>query len=255
MNAAHNRLKSKLRNGESAYGIYCCIPSVHLLEVLAKAPMDYVMFDLEHGPISLETLHLMLLALNGTAITPVVRVPTTEPHVLAHYLDLGIQSFLCSQISTPDDALDAVRATHYPPEGVRGVGAYTRAMGYRQNNSFYKSVNEQIFIAAQIESAEGIRNVAEIAKVTGIDGIYFGPQDLASDMGYLGEPERAAVVEALGTGIASALASEKTVGMTALAYPKIKEYQQAGVNMLTIGIDTAIVSNAIDALFSGVARR
>jgi hypothetical protein len=68
------------------------------------------------------------------------------------------------------DAVSAVTATRYPPNGTRSIGPYRAASG-------------SPLCIVQIETREGVDHVEEIAAIDGVDSLMIGPGDLALSIG------------------------------------------------------------------------
>ncbi len=87
-------------------------------------------------------------------------------------------------IQNAAQARAAISATRYPPQGIRGVGsALARASRWNRIADYVQQADEQICVLLQIETREALRNLPEILAVDGVDGVFIGPADLASDMG------------------------------------------------------------------------
>src|SRR4051812_2981811 len=117
-----NRLRDLLAAGKTAIGTILQIPSAPLAEVLAQAGFDWLLVDGEHGPIGLETVHAMIRATGGAEVTPTVRIASNLDWLAKRVLDVGALAVMIPGVNSGADALAAVRAVRYPPEGTRGVG-------------------------------------------------------------------------------------------------------------------------------------
>jgi 4-hydroxy-2-oxoheptanedioate aldolase len=102
-------------------------------------------------------------------------------------LILGVQSFLVPYVQTEGEARQAVAATRYPPNRVRGFASTSRASGFGRIQDHYTRCEEQICVLVQIETRLGLENLEAIAAVAGIDGVFIGPGDLSADLGFLGQ--------------------------------------------------------------------
>ena len=181
-----NTLKKRLQNRERVIGTFVGLGHPDVTEMLARAGFDWLLLDAEHGPLSLETMQVLMQAMNGSECTPIVRPPWNDPVQIKRILDIGAYGVLIPWVSSKEDAEAAVRACKYPPQGIRGYGP--RRAG-RFDPQYFKTANEEILIAVQIETEAALKNLDEILSVPGIDAGFIGPYDLSCNLG-LGLPPR-----------------------------------------------------------------
>ena len=127
-----------------------------------------------------------------------VRVPSDEPITIKRILDTGAQSLMIPNIDDADQARRAVAATRYAPRGVRGFSQAPRAARFGRIPDYHARCEAEIFVAIQIESRRALDNLEEIAGVEGVDGVFIGPGDLSTSLGYLGQqnhPDVVAIIE------------------------------------------------------------
>jgi len=198
-NFLHNnsRLKSKLKSKELSLGSWITIPHQAVIEVLSTAGFEWLVVDMEHSPIGVETLVSLIGHIQGNGMQALVRVSKNEEVAIKIVLDAGADGVIVPMIRNEEEARQAVDYVKYPPTGKRGVGL-NRAQKYGTAFESYKNwVNEEVVIIAQIEHIEAVDNLEEILAVPGIDGIIVGPYDLSASMGHPGEFEREEVHAAL----------------------------------------------------------
>jgi 2-keto-3-deoxy-L-rhamnonate aldolase RhmA len=181
-----NRTQTKLRAGKTTIGLFLISGNAMIAETLGTLPIDWLIIDMEASPVSNEgALHIMQ-ALNGSEVTPMIRVSTLDHHLIEHALDLGAHGVLIPKIDTPEQAAEAVEACRYPPKGRRGINP-VRASAYFGNlPSYFQGANERTLCMVQIESVNALRRVNEIAAVRGVDVLFIGAGDLASSFGQPG---------------------------------------------------------------------
>ena len=159
---------------------------------------DWVLVDLEHSPADLMTLVSQLQGIGCGKAVPIVRAPWNDFVVIKRILDAGAMGLVIPYVNTREQAEAAVRACTYPRTGIRGIAGSVRAMGYGGNSADYmKSANQEILVITQIETYEAVENLDEILSVPGIDGFFIGPMDLATSMGFLGNPNTPEVQEVI----------------------------------------------------------
>jgi 2-keto-3-deoxy-L-rhamnonate aldolase RhmA len=181
-----NTLKEKLKKGESTVGTFVGLAHPDVTEQLSRVGFDWLLLDAEHGPLGFESLQLMMQAMNGTDCTPIVRPQWNDLVQIKRILDLGAHGVLIPWVNSKEEAENAVKACKYPPEGIRGFGP-RRAMMF--DPEYFKTANDEILIAVQIETDLALKNLDDILSVPGIDACYIGPYDLSCSLG-LGVPPK-----------------------------------------------------------------
>lgn len=218
-------------------------------EIIATAGFDWVLIDAEHSPYGLETVTSLLRATNGTAATPVVRLPQGDTALIKQYLDLGAQNLMIPMVHTVEDAQRIVAAMHYPPRGVRGVGsALARSSRWNGVKNYLANASDTISLTVQIESAQAVENAAEIAALDGVDAVFVGPADLAASMGLLGQPAHPDVVAAVEHTFRAVLGTGKPVGVNTFDTTQAKKYLEAGASFVCVGADVQLLANSARTL-------
>jgi 4-hydroxy-2-oxoheptanedioate aldolase len=174
-----NVLKEKLMREEAVVGCFVSLGHPDVTEVLSRIGFDWILIDGEHSPIGLETMHRMRQAMNGTDCTPIVRPAWNDPVLIKRILDIGAQGILVPWVNNKEEAIAAVRACKYPPEGIRGRGARRASIG---DPDYGKTANDEVMVTVQIETREAVDNIEEILRVDGIDACFIGPYDLSSNL-------------------------------------------------------------------------
>ena len=158
-----NKFKAALAAHQVQIGCWSALANPISTEVLGLAGFDWLVLDGEHAPNDVTTLIPQLMALKGSISAPVVRVPTNEPVIIKRMLDIGFYNFLIPFVETKEQAINAVAATRYPPEGIRGVSVSHRANMFGTVPDYFVQSNKNITILVQIESQLGVDNVDAIA--------------------------------------------------------------------------------------------
>ncbi|TFD59057.1 2-dehydro-3-deoxyglucarate aldolase [Cryobacterium suzukii] len=236
-------------------GMWVCSGSALVAEICAGSGLDWLLIDTEHSPNGLESTLSQLQAVHGYPIVPLVRVPTGERVIVKQLLDLGAQNLLIPMIDTAAQAREMVSAVRYPPHGVRGVGsALARASRWNRIDDYLAFANETISLFVQIETTDAVANVAQIAAVDGVDGLFIGPSDLAASMGLLGQQDHPDVVASVERCIRTVTALGKPVGVNAFAPATAERYLAAGARFVLVGADVAILARASEKLAASFIR-
>ena len=190
-------LKKKLKHNKLTIGSWIMIGHPISVEVMALAGFEWLVIDMEHTSIDINTAQNLITTIQANGIKALVRVSKNEEVIIKKVLDIGADGIIVPMVNSKEDAIKAVKFAKYPPIGKRGVGLY-RASKYGVKFEEYKKwVEEELVIIAQIEHIDGVNNIEEILQVEGIDGTIIGPYDLSGSMGYPGEFERNDVKQAV----------------------------------------------------------
>jgi 2-keto-3-deoxy-L-rhamnonate aldolase RhmA len=238
MRTFENTVKQKLCSGKKVVGAWCQIASTFTAEILAEAGFDLLMIDLEHGPGDILTLAGQIQAMKGNRALPFVRAPWNDFVVLKRILDAGVYGVLVPYVNTRAEAEAAVRACKYPPYGIRGIAASPRAAGYGQGSMAYlKRANDEVLVMTAVETPEAVENLDEILSVPGLDGIFIGPMDLSTSMGFFADPSQPEVQAIIATIEQKVLGAGKFLATVAVNWPQAQALYRRGYGMLLVLAD------------------
>jgi 2-keto-3-deoxy-L-rhamnonate aldolase RhmA len=185
-----NNIVTRVNAGQRAYGFTLTFPSTAMVELMGLAGFDYVSFDAEHGPFSVESLDDLCRVAEGSGLTPTARVPNIERSTVLQFLDRGILGITGPHVTTRAKAQQLADACRYTPLGKRSYGS-GRGASFGVLDSFTEYMehrNSQLVVMAQLEDAEVLDDLDGILSVDGIDYYSSGPQDIAQSMGLPGQP-------------------------------------------------------------------
>ena len=183
------RIRTKLDAGECAFGVTIQLPSPESVEIAGYTGYDFAWIDAEHGTMGIADLNALVRAADAAGIDAIVRVPDHSPSFIQRVLDLGATGIMAPHVRTVVEAEAIVRAAKFAPVGIRGACPATRAVGHISENwrTDYVRANDDVLVFGLIEDREGVENVEAIAAESGLDGLLFGPFDLAMSMGLHGD--------------------------------------------------------------------
>jgi 2-keto-3-deoxy-L-rhamnonate aldolase RhmA len=237
-----NELKKRIKNGESLLGSWLSVAHPTIAEVMGQAGFDWLIVDMEHGIVGIESVHSLVLALDGTAASPLVRVPSNDPAIIKQVLEIGSTGIMIPQINSAQEAEQAVRAARYPPQGIRGIGCQ-RAAGFGAwFDDYLKCANEELLIAVEIESVDALRNISAILGVEGVDLIFIGANDLSASMGMFNQPSHPRVQEAIHQILITAQTAKVPVGLMASDPEDANRRIAEGFQFVGIGHDVGHLS-------------
>ena len=231
------------------FGIWVCSGSALVAEICAGAGLDIVLIDGEHSPNSLESILAQLQAVAAYPVSPLVRAPIGDTVIVKQLLDIGAQNLLIPMVNSAAEAAAMVAAVRYPPAGVRGVGsALARSARWSRIDDYLGRADGLVSLYVQIETADAVASVDEIAAVDGVDGLLVGPADLAASMSLLGQQNHPDVVAAVESVIMAGRAAGKAVGVNAFDPSVADRYVAAGAAFVLVGADVTLLARSSEAL-------
>ena len=248
MQIRHNRFKRALAAGERQTGLWMALCSPTAAELIGGSGYDWLVLDTEHAPNELPDIVAQLRALEGAPAEPVVRPAWNDTVLIKRFLDAGAQTLLVPFVQNADEARHAARAMRYPPDGVRGVAVAPRANRYGRVRDYVARVNDELCLLVQVETRAALDQIAAIAAVDGVDGIFVGPSDLAADFGHLGDPGHPEVQAAIQAAGRACAAAGKPAGILAPAEADARRYIAWGYRFVAVGSDLGLLRGAADAL-------
>jgi len=252
-----NRVKEKLSTGGTSIGTFVFeFATTGMGRIVAEAGAEFVVFDMEHTGFSIETIRTLIASCRPAEVTPMVRVPATEYHFIARALDMGALGIMVPMVETADQARRIVASAKYPPVGRRGAAFGVAHDGYTGGDITEKieSANRETLLIAQIETAEGVRNVEEIAAVDGIDVLWIGHFDLSNSLGIPGQFSHPQFQQAIAKVVAACQAHGKTPGFMASDVAGGKALLEQGFRILAYGGDLWIYQTALREGVAGLKR-
>lgn len=181
-------LKARWQAGEATTGLWLSLGTPVAVELAAECAPDVIVLDAQHGLWERATLEWALgMAGNATAM---VRVARNRPELIGQALDAGAAGVIVPLVNTPEEAVQAVAAAHYPPIGQRSGGGIRPL---RDMGGYIARCQEQTVVCVMLETAEGLANAEAIAATPGIDMVFIGPGDLGLSLGNMGDRLEAAV--------------------------------------------------------------
>jgi len=240
-----------LSGGQPHYGLFCCSYSPQAVEAVSYSGYDFLIFDAEHCANNLVNLHAQLLALAHSKTAAIVRVSELNLSQFKLYLDSGVHALMVPNVHTAEQAAQAVRYTRYPPAGIRGVAGSVRASRYGRDKPTLDQAQSQAVLMVQAESRSALENIDAIAGTDGVDVVFFGPNDLAADMGHWGNPTHPEVVQAIVQGMARVRAAGKVAGVLA-GEKDCEVYLRAGASVVALGSDIGLLVAGADGLLKRV---
>ncbi len=236
--------KKQLKAGTPKLGLFLNSHSPTVAEQLAHSGYDWLLVDSQHGPMGYEKLSAMLCGVASGGAKSLVRVGGySDRPGIQQSLDLGADGVLVPYINTAEEARAAVSCTKYPTAGTRSVYFPQRSMNKDGLLGYAGSANQNLIVALQVETADCIKNIDEIAAVPGIDILFLGQNDLCMSMGLYEKyefphmytsPELAAATDKL---VAAARKNNLILGLFLFGTARVGEFLEKGFPFISLGND------------------
>ncbi len=236
--------KKQLRAGEPKMGLFINSHSPTLVEQLAHSGYDWLLVDTQHGPMGYETLSGMLAGIASGGAKSMVRVGGySDRPGIQQALDMGADGVLVPYINNADEARQAVSCARYPTAGTRSVYFPQRSMNKAGLLGYAGAANDNVIVALQVETADCIKNIDEIAAVPGVDILFLGQNDLCMSMGLYEKYEfphmytSPELQEATNALIAAAKKNNVILGLFLFGTARVGEFLEKGFTFISIGND------------------
>src|SRR5450755_2453141 len=236
--------KKEMREGRPKLGLFLNSHSPTVAEQLAHSGYDWLLVDTQHGPMGFETLSAMLAGVSQGGAKSMVRVAGYHDRGgIQQSLDMGADGVLVPYINTADEARQAVSCCRYPMAGTRSVYFPQRSMNKQGLLGYAGAANDNVIVALQVETADCIKNIDEIAAVPGVDILFLGQNDLCMSMGLFEKykfpdmytsPELAAATDKLR---AAAKKNNVILGLFLFGTARVGEFLDKGFPFISLGND------------------
>ena len=250
-------LRQKLKEGQVLLGVSHSYPAAGIIEGMCRG-WDVVWIDVQHGEHSYDSVEHTQRAAEVMGIDTLLRVPTHDPLAIVRYADLAPSAIMVPMVDHEDQAKQIATALCFPPLGNRSYGG-RRTVDLHGRN--YHTEPGPL-VVAQIESIEAAEAASQIARVEGIDMLFFGPDDMKLRMGIPVETPPAddpRLLDAMRATAEAARQSGKFVGTTGATPETIQTYAAMGYQLLIGGGDFfflhAAAAQTLDELRSALANR
>lgn len=237
--------KEAIAQGRATVGLWVNLTDPMAVEISLSSGFDWVLVDGEHSPAGLPEVTRALQIAGGCPTDVVVRPSHGDAGELRRLLDAGVRNLLVPMVETGAQARLLAASVEFPPKGIRGVSSQTRGGDWGRRPGYLASARGDLCLVAQIESAEGVRNAADIVATEGIDAIFVGTADLAASLGFPGQPTHPDVVEASTEVAKLAKAAGKPLGTLTRDLDSARRYAADGFTFVGVGTDTALFASAL----------
>jgi 2-keto-3-deoxy-L-rhamnonate aldolase RhmA len=241
-------IRGKLREGRIVYGVMAAeFFTPGFCQIVGNSGAEFVIFDMEHGAVGIDTLKAQMAFARGAGVAPLVRVPAIAYHLVAPILDAGAMGIMAPMVETREQAESLAKWCRYRPEGIRGLGFGVGHDDYRGGDviATMREENERTLVIALVETARGIANADEILGVPGVDVGWLGHYDLTNTMGITAQFDRKEFKAAATTLLDACRKHGKAPGFLAASVEHAREWRAKGVRCICYGTDISVFQSAL----------
>jgi 2-keto-3-deoxy-L-rhamnonate aldolase RhmA len=220
--------------------------------ILKNAGCEFIIFDMEHGGLSLEQFKVLATISNSNNISPLIRIPEVSYNYVARALDLGAAGIMTPMVNSSEEAIKIVKSSKYPPEGVRGAGFGFAHDNYNNQNplAYIQNANNELINIIQIETKLALENVESIAEINGVDCLWVGHFDLTNFLGIPGNFTSPIYLDAIKRVVEAGKANSKSLGIMVNNNEELEMYSRMGFNMIAVGTEMNILSRSISKIIN-----
>ena len=244
-----NALKNKFASGSKTIGTFMELGGNGTIECLARGGFDYLIIDAEHGPFSVETTAMHILAAEQSEITPFVHICEISRSNILRMLDIGAQGIIIPNVDSVEQVREIVKHAKFAPIGKRGY-CPTRTSCWGADDwaadgkSYMESCNRETLVIPQCETVGAYENIKEILAVEGVDGIFVGPCDLSIAMGIPFEFDSPILMNAIKDVLEACKKANKLSFIFAGNPETARKYLSLGFDSVTYSLDASIFVKA-----------
>lgn len=239
--SALKKFRAKLAAGETVYGLWVTLESASISEMGVALGLDWIVIDAEHGHLDWKDILEHVRATVRSETVVLVRVAELSVGLIKRALDIGADGVVVPWIESAEELRRAVAFAHYPPDGVRGIGAERATCWGRCFTAHVDEANENVLVVPIVETVTGGRNIAELCSVDGVEVLFLGPADYSSTAGFPGQWEGPGVAEQLLAIKDTIRRQGRHCGVVATSNENLAQRREQGFSMLGLGLDGGLL--------------
>ena len=245
-NAERGRFARRLASGgPTVFGTWVKLPTLETVELLGHAGFDFVVIDMEHAPLTLESAYRAIVMAQAMGMGALVRVPDRTDSHLQRLLDSGADGILVPRVTDAATCRASIDAMRFSAVGTRGLGTTSRAgrWGLDSMADYLEHGRTGVVRGVQIEDQGGLRDIDEILAVDGLTALFIGTGDLSLSSGLpASHPDNDTLIAAtLDACKAAGVPCGTAVGDAAAA----RAAAERGFGFVMVSNDTTIFATAV----------
>jgi 4-hydroxy-2-oxoheptanedioate aldolase len=237
-----SHFREKLHDpGSRLLGMFVKFPTLETMEILASAGLDFVIIDMEHAPLSTDTVYGMIAVAERSEMAALVRLRGHDTATGAMFLDAGASGIFVPHCSPYETAHRLITDMVFPPTGRRGAGGGGRATqwGIDGPDEYRRGGDSGVVRVPMIEDPEAVEDIDRILSVPGVDAAFIGQGDLTQTLG-----DRAAAQALVDRALAACLAKGIPAATTAYG-DDVEARLKQGFKWLAVANDTGLFTRGV----------
>ena len=119
---------------KSGLGIWQILNSNIITDIIAKSGFDLIIFDLEHGLHSPQTINDCVLTAKTNSLFTIARIPCSSYEYIVQLIDSDIDAILFPHIETNEELSFIIKQSLLPPVGNKSFSPFVPKYNYGEFN-------------------------------------------------------------------------------------------------------------------------
>ena len=221
-------MRERLAAGDYVLGLTLTTNNLETAVLGAKLGFHFLWVEMEHSPLSLETLRSIVLATSELDTSVIARVPVAALWTAKRVLDQGVAGVIFPFVGDAELASTAANACRYPPRGLRGSGAGLAASTWFETGNYYDSADSHVLTVCVVEEKRALDHIDLIAATPDVDVLFIGTSDLSFSLGLRGRQDEPLLRDAIGRIRSAAQRHHKFLGRPAANPEDLLRYHSEG---------------------------
>ncbi len=248
--------KTRVRDKQIVFGTWSHIPNVQVVEIIGAAGMDFIVFDLEHGPHSFTEMPGLYAAAGNAGLAAVTRVPGLGNSNVLRLLDSGARGIMVPHVDSAETAARSLRSMYYGPSADnRGIATLTRAsiFGATDEKPYLAAQNAEITSVLMVEDKAVLDDIEAICDLPGLDVVFVGIYDLSQSLGLKGDLDDPGFVRVYEETVRRIRDKDIAVGCYAPDAAGARRLIDLGVTFVTICVDGGMLRQSYRSVLDQLA--